>query len=359
MRRQTSYCYYLASCRHVDVNSDTLEVLACLQVKRILSQAQEHGLENPKAILCASKRISKAIEAYEHLNILFASEEWTRGHATKTVGQYVTLWRDSSSIKRPRTNVDHGCCEDIRESRSFLATSSSGKGIVLMRKWDCWCDACLQISGRGEGNMSGRHCPTMNRKLSQLEVQGCVGPGQGLKNVFDERQVKPLKKGSTQERVEAEHFGRELVLKGKVGDFVGIQNRAEDEDDTFWVAQLVDSQQGNKAHPHIYERVTERHKQIEHDGLKVGLNRGEYAFTVRFLERDASDPNRVTFLPPPSGPVRLVNSSELRAIKLKMDQATVMLDMPKRRSGSKAAHVVKDRLILTGESENEILRRCY
>ena len=104
--------------------------------------------------------------------------------------------------------------------------------------------------------------------------------------------------------------------------------------------------------------MTERHKQIEHDGLKVGLNRGEYAFTVRFLERDASDPNRVTFLPP-SGPVRLVNSSELRAIKLKMDQATVMLYMPKRRSGSKAAHVVKDRLILTGESENEILRRCH
>jgi hypothetical protein len=107
----------------------------------------------------------------------------------------------------------------------------------------------------------------MNRKLSQLEVQGCVGPGQGLKYVFDERQVKPLQKGSTQERVEAEHFGLELVLKGKVGDFVGIQNRAEDEDDTFWVAQLVDSQQGNKAHPHIYERAMERHKQIEHGGI--------------------------------------------------------------------------------------------
>ena len=98
-----------------------------------MSQAQEHGLENPRAILCASKRISTAIEAHEHLNNLFASEEWTQGHAEKTVGQYVALWRDSSSIERPRTNVDHGCCEDIRESRSFLATSSSGKGIVLMR----------------------------------------------------------------------------------------------------------------------------------------------------------------------------------------------------------------------------------
>ena len=94
-------------------------------------------------------------------------------------------------------------------------------------------------------------------------------------------------------------------IKGKVGDFVGIQNRAGDEDDTFWVAQLVDSQQGDKMHPHFYERVKERHKQIEHGGIKTGLNRGEYAFTVRVLERDASDPNRMTFLPA-SGPVRLV-----------------------------------------------------
>jgi len=133
-----------------------------------------------------------------------------------------------------------------------------------MRKWDCWCDACLQISGRGEGNMSGYHRPTLNRKLSQFEVQGCVGPCRGLKNVFDERRVKPLQKGSTQERVEAEHFGRELVLNGKVGDFVGIQNRAGDEDGTFWVAQLADSQRGNRL-PHIYERVQERHKQIEHN----------------------------------------------------------------------------------------------
>ena len=144
----------------------------------------------------------------------------------------------------------------------------------------------------------------MNGELSQLEAQGCVGPGQGLKNVFDERRVKPLQKGSTQERVEAEHFGGELVLRGKVGDFVGIQNRVGDEDDAFWVAQLVDSQRGNR-HPHIYERVQERHKQIEHNRIATGLNRGEYAFTVRFLERDASDPNRMTFLPA-SGPVRLV-----------------------------------------------------
>jgi hypothetical protein len=164
---------------HMYVNSDTLELRACLQVKRILSQAQEHGLENPKAILCASKRISTAIEAHEHLHNLFASEEWTRGHAEKTVGQYVALWRDSSSIERPCTNVDHGCCEDIRESRSFLATCSSGKRIVLLRKWDCWCDACLQTSGRGEGNMSGCHCAKLNCRLSQLEVQRCVGPGPG------------------------------------------------------------------------------------------------------------------------------------------------------------------------------------
>lgn len=104
--------------------------------------------------------------------------------------------------------------------------------------------------------------------------------------------------------------------------------------------------------------MQERHKEIERDGVKIGLNRGEFAFTVKFLERDASDPNRMTFFPA-SGPVRIVNSSELRAIDLKLNPATVILDMPKRRSSSKASHVVKDRLILTGESENDILRRCY
>jgi len=329
-------------------------------VKRILSQAQEFGLENSEAILCKSKRISTACEAYEHLNNLFATEDWARGHADKTVGEYITVWRDSSTIERPRTNVDHGSCEHIRASRSFVATSCTGKGIVLIRPWDCWCAACLQIVGRGVGNMAGRDCEMLKRKLTQLEVEGCVGAGRGLANTFDERQVKPLQKSSLQERLDAEHAGRELVMKAKVGTFVGIQNRAGDEDDTFWVAQLVDSQRGTYkgARAHIYEKVQERHKEIELDGVKIGLNRGEFAFTVKFLERDASDPNRMTFFPA-SGPVRIVNSSELRAIDLKLNPATVILDMPKRRSSSKASHVVKDRLILTGESENDILRRCY
>ncbi len=59
--------------------------------------------------------------------------------------------------------------------------------------------------------------------------------------------------------------------------------------------------------------MQERHKEIELDGVKTGLNRGEFAFTVKLLERDASDPNRMTFFPA-NGPVRIVNSSELRAI---------------------------------------------
>jgi hypothetical protein len=41
--------------------------------------------------------------------------------------------------------------------------------------------------------MAARDCEMLKRKLTQLEVEGCVGAGRGLANTFDERQVKPLK----------------------------------------------------------------------------------------------------------------------------------------------------------------------
>jgi hypothetical protein len=134
--------------------------------------------------------------------------------------------------------------------------------------------------------MAGRECEMLKRKLTQLEVEGCVGAGRGLANTFDERQVKPLQKSSIQERIDAKHAGQRLVMKAKVGTYVGIQNRAGDEDDTFWVAQLVDSQRGTYkgTRAHIYEKVQERHKEIELNGAKTGLNRGEFAFTVKFLK---------------------------------------------------------------------------
>jgi hypothetical protein len=143
--------------------------------------------------------------------------------------------------------------------------------------------------------------------------------------MFDERTVSPLHPGASEaERKAAERHGRELVKQVKVGKYVGIQNRAGDEDDVFWVAKVVESGSGNKKHPHIYEEVTDRAevqgKQIRLGSSVVGVNRGECAFTVQYLERDSSDPNRMTFMPA-GGPVSLVNCSELRAINLTMQQS--------------------------------------
>ena len=116
----------------------------------------------------------------------------------------------------------------------------------------------------------------------------------------------------------------------------------------------------------IYEKVSERTevqvKQIRLRSSLVGVNRGaECAFTVQYLERDSSDPNRMTFMPA-GGPVRLVNCSELRAINLLMKQAKVVGQVPARKP--KAAKkgpkpVTTDRLVLQGESENAVLKWCY
>ena len=94
--------------------------------------------------------------------------------------------------------------------------------------------ACLAIEGRGVGNMSGK------QGHSQLHVEGCTSACRGLVNMFDERTGSPLNQGASEaERKAAERLGRELVKKVKVGAYVGIQNRAGDEDDVFWVAKVV------------------------------------------------------------------------------------------------------------------------
>ena len=110
--------------------------------------------------------------------------------------------------------------------------------------------------------------------------------------MLDERTVSPLSQGASEseaERKAAERLGRELVKKVKVGAYVGIQNRAGDEGDVFWVAKVVESGSGNSKHPHIYEEVAARTDvqgmQIRLGSSVVGVNRGECAFTVQYRSR--------------------------------------------------------------------------
>jgi hypothetical protein len=92
--------------------------------------------------------------------------------------------------------------------------------------------------------------------------------------MFDERTVSPLHPGASEaERKAAELHGRELVKQVKVGAYVGIQNRAGDEDDVFWVANVAESGSGNKKHPHIYEEVTVRPK-VQGKQIRLGKQRG-------------------------------------------------------------------------------------
>ena len=74
----------------------------------------------------------------------------------------------------------------------------------------------------------------------------------------------------------------------------------------------VEGGSGNSKHPRIYEyeEVSEmaeaRVKLIRLRSSLVGVNRGaECALTVQYLERDSSDPSRMTFMPV-GGPVTVM-----------------------------------------------------
>ena len=68
---------------------------------------------------------------------------------------------------------------------------------------------------------------------------------------------------------------------------------------------------------HIHEEVAERDgiqsKQIRLGSSVVGVNPGECALTVQYLERDSSDPNRTTFMLA-GGPVCLVANCSFAAL---------------------------------------------
>ena len=111
-------------------------------------------------------------------------------------------------------------------------------------------------------------------------------------------------------------------------------------------------------------------QQLQGDCARIlGLNNGEYAVAVRFLERESSDDTRMTFIPAsPDAPVRLVNSSTLVLLHPSFRQATVRdaqsEHLPKSRKAKKAGAKAKvprkpvDRPILSGTSEDSALKNC-
>ena len=130
-------------------------------IKRTVRQDIIDDRPRNKTVLTESGCIRNAEEVAEHVKARFCNQEWVDQHLHKTVNEIVVHYVPANELHATRPNPDHECAslEGVRKAFSFFALAA---GVVAKRAFGCWCPACLQICGRGEGTMG-----------ADLKVAGC------------------------------------------------------------------------------------------------------------------------------------------------------------------------------------------
>ena len=100
-----------------------------------------------------------------------------------------------------------------------------GEDVVGMRTFACWCHACMQAIGRGQGSLD-----------TNLHCAGCVSPQ--LK--WEERScARTDAAGVANARAKAQGHARKLAgqLERSLKDgriLIAVQNRGEDDEDQYF-----------------------------------------------------------------------------------------------------------------------------
>ena len=117
-------------------------------------------------------------------------------------------------------------------------------GVVIMRRYSCWCASCMQAWAPGEGTMtssyacvgcpSSAHLPWMERSIERTDAVG-----------ISNARIRSLKRArSLSEQLQA-HFaersctGRESTMRRQEPVWIAVQNRGEADDDQYWIGQAT------------------------------------------------------------------------------------------------------------------------
>ena len=135
--------------------------------------------------------------------------------------------------------------EGMKKSYLFMALAA---GVVAMRVFACWCPACMQAIGRGEGSLDSNLCCTgcISPHLKWHERSCARTDAAGLANA--------RKKAQTHARKLADQLKAALATNARV--LVAVQNRGEDDEDQYWlgwakcvVTTHTDSGTAEERHP--------------------------------------------------------------------------------------------------------------
>jgi len=180
-------------------------------------------------------------------------------------------------------------------------------------------------------------------------VCGCVNAGRTAHKWYQCDVSRKDTRGIVARRKEAQGKGRKLAEDGKIGQWVAVQNRADD-GDPYLVGRLVDGGNGSP----IAKKVTESTVKIN----GTTFTNGDYVMAIEWFSRDPADSQRLTFMgdaddTPGSIQFEVVNSTELRAINLKMTAV--------RRPGASTRRraAVPQRYTLNAGDEWVVISACW
>lgn len=201
--------------------------------------------------------------------------------------------------------------EGMKKSYLYMALT---EGVVAMRTFACWCPACMQAVGRGEGSLdSNLHCTGCTSPHLSWQERSCARTdANGLANA--------RKKAQGHARKLAAQLQAALATAPRV--LVAVQNRGEDDEDQYWLGWAM--------------RVAKTHTSSGTvPGTRTRYDAGDLEIEVEWMQRDVSggDERRTfcnkwekTLAPdgevvdpgPELGKTYTFNSTELRAVGLEL-----------------------------------------
>ena len=149
----------------------------------------------------------------QHLRKVFECPDWQEKHkvgSSFVINEVQVFEAASNDIFRDENEV-YDSVEGIRKSFGYLAV---GTGRVLQRWFDCWCCACMQANGPGDG-MDGAAAE------SGYQVLGCERHEPWWDNSVQLQGARGVK----YRQQLASKKGRELVQSLKPGTFVAVEDR--------------------------------------------------------------------------------------------------------------------------------------
>jgi len=229
-----------------------------------------------------------------------------QSHLNKTINEVVVLYTPTDKIIRPKPDHEYDKMPGIKKTFVFMPVR---EGVVLERKFACWCSACMHASGPGEG---------LALQSGSYVCAGCDSDLPWKETSIQRTDAAGVGNAKQRALVHARALAGQLQRKFQQSNqpvWVAVQNRGEDDPDQYWIGKAV--------------RIKQVHTAPGSQG-RMRFDAGDLEIEVEWFHRDISggDERRVFKRwaadveagdeGPQEGTSYTFNSTELRALDLKM-----------------------------------------